>query len=945
MLTSPEVLAATNARLPEDADPQETQEWLDSLESVIRYQGPDRAKFLLETLLQVAAKSGAKLPSGITTPYVNTISVADQAPFPGDRAIERRIKSIVRWNAMAMVQKANKNTNVGGHISTFASAATLYEVGWNHFFRGRTENHPGDVVFYQGHAAPGMYSRAYVEGRLPAAKLHNFRQELNPGGGLSSYPHPWLMPDFWQYPTVSMGLGPIMSIYHARFNRYLRDRGLAQTDDVRIWAFLGDGECDEPESLGCIGLAGREKLDNLTWVINCNLQRLDGPVRGNGKIIQELEGVFRGAGWNVIKVVWGSGWDALLTNDHTGALAKRMMEVVDGAYTEYVGRDMRTPEEKQANLPIAEDEDADRRGAFVREHFFNTPELKALVEHLTNRQIIATLKRGGHDPAKVYAAYKAATEHKGQPTVILVKTVKGYGVPGEGGQGKFTTHQRKSLVAAIKADPNMTPEEKAQKQMVAALQQFRDRFDLPIKDEEIGEVPFYRPTPDSPEAQYIESRRKALGGFNPTRNTNFVPCQPPDKKWFEGSYKGTPAGKGQSTTLAWVSLMSQVMRDPNIGKLIVPIVPDEGQTFGMPPMYKTFGMYSSVGQLYTPVDKGSLTEYKESTSGQILQEGINEAGSMASWIAAGTAYSTHGVNTIPFYIYYSMFGFQRIGDLAWAAADSRCRGFLMGATAGRTTINGEGLQHEDGHSHLVAMTIPSCRAYDPAFGYELAVIVEDGINAMFVRNEECFYYLTVYNESYDMPAMPEGVRDGIIQGLYPFKTVKPDGAKLEVQLLGSGVILNEVLKAQQILAEKYKVASTVFSATSYQALKRDALEAERYNRLHPDGEGKLAYVQKVLGNTKGPIVASSDYMRALPESVSPYLTDAKGPRLLALGTDGFGRSDTRKALRRFFEVDAENVVVAALYALAERGELDRKVVKQAVADLGLNPDAPAPWTV
>lgn len=946
MLVTPAELAGRAAHLPEDADPQETQEWLDSLEAVIRLQGPDRARYLLETLLHVAAKAGTKLPSGITTPYVNTITTEDQSPFPGDRNLERKIKSIVRWNAMAMVLKANKTTNVGGHISTFASAATLYEIGWNHFFRGRTDNHPGDVVFYQGHASPGMYSRAYVEGRLEETKLNNFRQELKQGGGLSSYPHPWLMPDFWQYPTVSMGLGPIMSIYHARFNRYLRDRELAETDDVNIWAFLGDGECDEPETLGCIGVAGREKLDNLTWVINCNLQRLDGPVRGNGKIIQELEGVFRGAGWNVIKVIWGSDWDPLLKNDHTGALTRRMMEVVDGEYLEYIGRDMRTPQERSKGQLIPESEDAERRGAYIREAFFNTPELKALVEHLSNPQI-AMLKRGGHDPLKVYAAYKAAMDHKGQPTVILVKTVKGYGIPGEGGQGKFTTHQLKKLAVQIESDPDMTPEEKSKRQMQAALRQFCDRFELPISEEQMANIPFYRPKDDSPEIQYIRAKRAQLGGVNPSRNNDFNPSEPPERKWFEAFYKGTPQGKGQSTTLAWVSMMTQVMKDKSVGKQIVPIVPDEGQTFGMPPMYKAFGLYSSVGQLYNPVDKGSLTEYRESTNGQILQEGINEAGSMASFIAAGTAYSTHGVNMIPFYIYYSMFGFQRVGDLIWAAADSRCRGFLLGATAGRTTLNGEGLQHEDGHSHLNAMTVPTCRAYDPSFAYELAVIIEEGITAMFHRNEECFYYLTLYNESYDMPPMPEGddVRDGIIQGLYPFKSVKPNGAKYEVQLLGSGVIMNEVLRAQNILAEKYGVASTVFSATSYQALRRDAIECERYNRLHPNGEGKLSYVQKVLGNTKGPIIASSDYMRLVPESVGPYLTDNKGLRLLALGTDGFGRSDTRPALRRFFEVDAEHVTLAALYSLAERGELDRNVVQQAVQDLGIDPDAPAPWTV
>jgi pyruvate dehydrogenase E1 component len=918
MLVTPDALARRDGHLPEDIDPQETSEWIESMEAVLRLGGADRAQFLLGALIaQVAKSAPGRMSVGVTTPYVNTIPAEEQPDFPGDRALERRIKSIVRWNAMAMVVKANKTTNVGGHIATFASAATLYEIGWNHFFRGRTDTHPGDVVFYQGHASPGMYSRAFVEGRLDEAKLNNFRQELQPGGGLSSYPHPWLMPDFWQYPTVSMGLGPIMSIYHARFNRYLRDRGLAKTDSVRVWAYLGDGECDEPESLGAIGQAGRERLDNLTWVINCNLQRLDGPVRGNGKIIQELEGIFRGAGWNVIKVIWGSGWDTLLRADHTGALQRRMMEVVDGEYQEYVAKG----------------------GAFIREHFFNTPELKALVEHLSDEQI-GGLKRGGHDPLKVYAAYKAAVEHKGQPTVILVKTVKGYGIPGA--EGMNTAHQAKKLTVKLEAgDNDLAPADKEKRVFATALKQFRDRFNLPLSDEQCQSGVFYRPGPDSPEVRYIQDRRRVLGGFNPTRNNTFTPCLPPDPKAFERVLAGSQAGKGQSTTLAWVTLMQQVMKDANVGRLIVPIVPDEGQTFGMPPMYKSFGIYSSVGQAYNPVDKGSLTEYRESTTGQILQEGINEAGAMASFIAAGTAYSTHAVNTIPFYIYYSMFGFQRVGDLVWAAADSRCRGFLMGATAGRTTLNGEGLQHEDGHSHLAALTVPSCRAYDPAFGYELAVIVEDGINAMYVRNEECFYYLTVYNESYDMPAMPEGVRDGIIRGLYPFKTVAPEGAKLEVQLLGSGVILNEALRAQAILAEKYGVASTVYSATSYVMLRRDAIACERFNRLHPDQPPKEPYVRQVLAKTKGPVVATSDYMRTLPEQVAPYLDG----RLLALGTDGFGRSETRKALRRFFEVDAEHVAVAALTALVNRGELAREVVTQAIADLGLNPNAPDPWTV
>jgi pyruvate dehydrogenase E1 component len=920
MLVTPDVLAKHLSRLPEDIDPQETAEWVEALESVLKHGGPDRAKFLLETLVAVADRSGAKMHGGITTPYVNTIPVEEQPVFPGDREIERKIKSAVRWNAMAMVLKANKHTNVGGHIATFASAATLYEIGFNHFFRGRTDTQPGDVIFFQGHASPGMYARAFVEGRLGEEKLLNFRQELKPGGGLSSYPHPWLMPNFWQYPTVSMGLGPIMSIYQARYNRYLRDRGLARTDDVRVWAFLGDGECDEPETLGAIGVAGREKLDNLTWVINCNLQRLDGPVRGNGKIIQELEGIFRGAGWNVIKVIWGSGWDELLRNDHTGALARRMMEVVDGEYQEYVVKG----------------------GAFIREHFFNTPELKSLVEHLSDEQL-ANLKRGGHDPLKVYAAYKAAVEHKGQPTVILVKTVKGYGIPGEGGEGKNTTHQLKKLnVRQESAEHDLPKDEREKRAMVAALRLFRDRFDLPFTDDQLADLPFLRLPEDGTEMKYLRARRAALGGVQPFRNNHFVPCPAPDRKAFERLYAATVQGKGQSTTLAWVTLMSQLMRDPNIGKLIVPIVPDEGQTFGMPPMYHTFGIYSSVGQAYNPVDKGTPTSYRESTTGQILQEGINEAGSMSSWIAAGTAYSTHGVNTIPFYIYYAMFGFQRVGDLAWAAADARTRGFLLGATAGRTTINGEGLQHEDGHSPLVAMSIPTCRAYDPAFAYELAVIIEEGINAMYVRGEECFYYLTVYNESYDMPAMPgENVREGIVRGLYPVKAVRPDGAKLEVQLLGSGVILNEALRAQQILAEKYGVASTVYSATSYQMLRADAIDCERRNRLHPDAAPKVPYVQQVLGGTKGPVVATSDYMRALPEVIGPFL----GGRLWALGTDGFGRSDTRQALRRFFEVDAENVVVAALYSLCLEKQLDPGTVKQAIAEFGIDADAPDPWTV
>ncbi len=922
MLVRPDVL---RQQLPEDVDPQETAEWLDSLEALIRHQGPERARFLLETMLALANKAGARLPQGVTTPYVNTIPVEQQAPFPGNRDLERKIKSAIRWNAMAMVHRAQRTTNVGGHIATFASAATLYEIGFNHFFRGRTENHPGDLVFFQGHASPGVYARAYLEGRLSEDQLTNFRQELQPGGGLSSYPHPWLMPEFWQVPTVSMGLGPLMSIYNARYNRYLRDRGLADTDDVRVWAFLGDGECDEPESLGSIGLAGREKLDNLTWVINCNLQRLDGPVRGNGKIIQELEGIFRGSGWNVIKCIWGSDWDPLLAADHTGALARRMMEVVDGEYQEYIYRG----------------------GEFFREKFFNTPELRAMIEHLSDQQV-EKLRRGGHDPFKVYAAYKAAVETKGMPSVVLVKTIKGYGMGGVGGFGANTTHQQKSIEARIlNPDPNWTDEERTQKKkdaVVEGLRLFRDIFHVPIPDDQIAECPFIIPPADSPEMQYMRDRRKAMGGPVPSRSDRFTPCQPPLRKNFEKLYEATT--KTRSTTLAWVDLMSHIMRDPNVGKLIVPIVPDEGQTFGMPPMYKNFGVYNSRGQIYTPVDRGTASEYRESTSGQVLQEGINEAGAMSSWIAAGMAYNTHGINTIPFYVYYSMFGHQRVGDLAWAAADARARGFLMGGTAGRTTLNGEGLQHQDGHSHIIAMTCPTCRCYDPAYAYELAVIIEEGINAMFVRDEECFYYLTVYNEAYEMPAFPgESVREGILKGLYPVKSVHPKGAKAEVQLLGSGVILREALRAQEILAEKFGVASTVFSATSYQMLRKNCLEVERANRLSPNTPKQESHVQKMLGQTKGPVIATSDYIRTLSEQIAPFVTDDKGTRLLALGTDGFGRSETRKSLRRFFEVDAEHVAYAALSSLADRGEYDRKQLTAAMTDLGIDPKKPHPWTV
>jgi len=907
-----------------DHDPLETADWLESLEAVLRIQGPERAKFLLDALQTKARAAGVDIPLGLTSPYVNTIPKDQEVPFPGDRALERKIKSLIRWNALAMVAKANKTTNVGGHIATYQSAATLYEIGFNHFFRGRTEHSHGDVIYFQGHASPGPYARAFLEGRLTEQQLKNFRQELQPGGGLSSYPHPWLMPDFWQFPTVSMGLGPLMAIYQARYARYLEARGLADTRGTHVWAFLGDGECDEPESLGCLAIAAREKLDNLIFVVNCNLQRLDGPVRGNGKIIQELEGTFRGAGWNVVKCIWGSDWDALLSRDTSGALVRRMMEVPDGEYQEYAYA------AKKGNTGL------------IREKFFNTPELKAMVEDLSDEKL-ASLKRGGHDPVKVYNAYRAAINHRGAPSVVLVKTVKGYGTPSEAGN---TAHQDKKLsigVSLTSAELNQVDQD--QHEMLKeqkGLNLVRDRFELPLSDADLRDFKFYRPADDSPEMKYLHERRRVLGGYQPARNNEFTPCKPPKPESFARTLQGTIAGKGNSTTLAWVTLLQNLMKDPNVGKLIVPIVPDEGQTFGLPPLYNQFGIYSPAGQTYVPVDKGMPSAYREATNGQFFQEGINEAGSMATYIAAGTAYSTFGVNTIPFYVYYSMFGFQRVGDLIWAAADSRCRGFLMGATAGRTTLNGEGLQHEDGHSHLAALTVPNCRAYDPAYGYELAVIIEEGIKRMFVKGEDLFYYLTIYNEAYDMPPMPEGVRDGILKGLYPFKAVKPDGAQHTVHLLGSGVILREVLRAQEILATKFNVASTVFSATSYQELRRDAIECERYNRLHPTQPRRVPYVEQVIGTEASvPVVASSDYMRAMPEQVAPYLNN----RLLALGTDGFGRSETRAALRRFFEVDAEHVTVAALSALAERGGLDRAVVAKAIKDFGLDPDRAYPWTV
>jgi len=808
--------------------------------------------------------------------------------------MERRIKSLVRWNAMAMVVRANRVENgIGGHISTFASAATLYEVAFNHFFRAKTHDGDRDIVYFQGHAAPGMYSRAYLEGRLSKEKLENFRRELKPGGGLSSYPHPWLMPDFWEFPTVSMGLGPIQSIYHARFIRYLENRGLKESRNGKVWAFMGDGEMDEPESLGSITLASRERLDNLIWVINCNLQRLDGPVRGNGKIIQELEAIFRGAGWNVIKVIWGSDWDTLIQNDRDGLLVKRLGEVTDGQYQKFFVES----------------------GAYFRQNLFGTdPRLLKMVEHLSDDQLLR-MRLGGHDPLKVHAAYRAAVDHKVGPTVILAKTIKGYGL-GEAGEGKNITHQQKKL----------NDEE---------LRVFRSRFGIPIADEELRDAPFYRPADDSPEIKYLQERRSALGGYMPTRQLRAKPINPVNDAHFEEFNKGTE-GREVSTTMVFVRLLAKLLRDPEIGKLIVPIVPDEARTFGMEALFRQVGIYSSVGQLYEPVDMDTLLYYKESKDGQILEEGITEAGSMSSFIAAGCAYSNHGINTIPFFIYYSMFGFQRIGDLIWAAGDMRCRGFLVGGTAGRTTLAGEGLQHQDGHTHVIAMTVPNLLAYDPSFAYEIGVIIQNGIKRMYVDQESVFYYLTVGNEPLPMPEMPAGdqVRDGILKGLYRFKASGKKDAKLKAQLFGSGSIMFEVLKAQEILEQKYNVAADVWSVTSYKELYRDGNDCERWNMLHPGQTPRVPYLTQCLKDAPGVLVAASDYMKVMPESISQWM-----PRkLVALGTDGFGRSEGRASLRDFFEVDTKHIVLATLNALAQDKQIDVSVVQQAVKDLGINPE-------
>lgn len=893
-----------NSPIPNDVDPVETTEWLESLDYVLEHHGPERAKELLAALEAAAVRNGVELPFTATTPYVNTIAPTEQPPYPGDRELERRIKSYVRWNAMAMVVRANRDpAQPGGHISTFASSATLYEVALNHFIRGRGEDgFSGDQVYYQGHAAPGMYSRAFLEGRLTEQNLINFRREMGEGGGLSSYPHPWLMPGFWEFPTVSMGLAPIMAIYQARFNEYLTDRGIKDCKDKRVWAFLGDGECDEPETLGAIGLAAREHLDNLTFVINCNLQRLDGPVRGNSKIIQELEGTFRGAGWNVIKVIWGDGWDRLIEEDHNGLLAKRMMEVVDGEFQKYV---------------VA-------GGAYIREKFFGKyPELLERVKHMSDQQI-EKLNRGGHDPAKVFAAYSKACERNGKPTVVIAKTIKGYGL-GEAGEGRMVTHNNKKL------NEN-------------ELVEFRTRFGIPISDERVAEAPFYRPPEDSPEMKYLRERREAMGGSVPMRNGDCAPIEVPSITDYEKTLNNklvSPApGKEQSTTMGFVRLLSDLLRDKKIGKRIVPIVPDESRTFGMEGLFRQIGIYAHAGQLYEPVDADQISYYKEAQDGQLLEEGITEAGSMSSFNAAGTAYSSHGEQMIPMYIYYSMFGFQRIGDLIWAAADMRAKGFLLGGTAGRTTLNGEGLQHQDGHSLVNAIAFPTVRAYDPAYNYETAVIIFHGLQKMYVENEQCIFYLMLENENVMMPQMPktEGIEEGIIKGMYKLKSADAKDAKQRVQLFGSGSILHGVLDAQQILADKYGVSSDVWSVTSYTELRRDAQETDRWNMLNPTAEKKQSFFERQMDGSEGPIIAASDYLRTLSEQLAPWAPNG----MFCLGTDGMGRSESRENLRRHFEVDAASVVIATLWKLSKQGQVDASLVDQAINDLNYDREKASP---
>ena len=876
-----------------DLEALETQEWLESLDYLLKTTEPARVRHLLAQLQNRARHAGIRIPVSANTPYINTIPPERQPPYPGSHDLERRIRNIIRWNAMIMVVRANrKSPGIGGHIATYASVATLYEVCFNHFFRGKEADGEGDLIYFQAHTAPGIYARAFLEGRFDEVQLDNFRHELKPGGGLSSYPHPWLMPDFWEFPTASMGLSSIMAIYQARFNRYLEDRDLKESSGAKVWAFLGDGETDEPEALGALSLAGREKLDNLIFVVNCNLQRLDGPVRGNGKIIQELETCFSGAGWNVIKVIWGSGWDPLLALDQEGLLAERMGEIVDGQYQKYTVSS----------------------GAYGREHFFGThPRLRQLAHQLTDEQI-RTIRRGGHDPDKVYAAFRSALEHRGAPTVVLAKTIKGYGM-GPAGEGRNTAHQLKEL------DRD-------------ELRHIRTRFGIPLSDAEVDQLSYYRPADASPEIEYLRERRQALGGFTPCRSVSNTPLKAPPPDLFAEFLQGTQE-RSVSTTMAFVRILSKLLHDGEIGGHIVPIVPDEARTFGMEALFRQCGIYSHVGQLYEPVDSDTLLYYKEAQDGQILEEGITEAGALASFIAAGTAHSTFDVNTIPFFIFYSMFGMQRVGDLIWAAGEMRTRGFLIGATSGRTTLNGEGLQHQDGHSHVLAHALPNLRAYDPAFACELAIIISDGIRRMYIDGEDLFYYITVTNETYAMPSMPAGADEGILKGMYRYLK-GPD--KAQVHLFSSGAILNEAVRARDLLAADYDLAADVWSITSFKELHRDGLEVERWNMLHPDQKPRQSYIGQCLEGERGVCVIASDYLKVLPDSIARWFPTPP----VALGTDGFGRSESREALRDFFEVDARFIVLAALSALVRRGEMPAKIAKQAMKKLHISPDKPDP---
>ncbi len=882
-----------------DIDPGETQEWLEALQSVLSYEGPERVQYLMERLAQQARETGVALPFNANTPYVNTILPQDEKQSPGAEELEWRIRTITRWNAMAMVVRANrKTTELGGHIASFASSLTLYDVGFNHFWHAPTDEHGGDMVFIQGHSAPGIYSRAFLEGRLSEADLESFRQEVD-GGGLSSYPHPWLMPDFWQFPTVSMGLGPLMAIYQARFMKYMHERELIDATNRKVWAFMGDGEMDEPESQGAISLATREKLDNLVFVINCNLQRLDGPVRGNSSVVQELERNFRGTGWNVIKVLWGSNWDPLFMRDTQGLMRRRMEECVDGEYQAFKRNG----------------------GAYTRENFFGKyPELKEMVADLSDYDIWR-LHRGGHDAQKVYAAYSAAMQHTGRPTLILAMTVKGYGM-GDAGEGQNITHQQKKM-----GDD--------------ALRAFRDRFKIPVSDDKVGEAPYYRPADDSPEIKYLRERREALGGSLPVRRRSAPPLEMPDLSIFDAQLKSS-GDRENSTTMAFVRMLTALSRDKKIGKHVVPIVADEARTFGMEGLFRQLGIYAAEGQLYRPEDADQLLYYREDRKGQILEEGISEAGAISSWMAAGTSYSNHGVSMIPFYIYYSMFGFQRVGDLCWAAGDMQARGFLMGGTAGRTTLAGEGLQHQDGHSHLAAATIPNCIAYDPTFSYELAVILHDGLRRMYAEHENVYYYITVMNENYHHPEMPKGCEEGILKGMYLFQEGGGSKKKKQrVQLLGSGTILREVIAGAALLEEDFGVSADVWSCPSFNELARNGIDADRWNMLHPTDDAKVSYVAQCLEGRTGPVIAATDYMRAFPEQIRAFVP----AHYVTLGTDGYGRSDTRAQLRKFFEVNRYYVVVAALKALADEGTVPASKVADAIKKYKIDPEKPNPVRV